>query len=175
MTAQHTPDTGASPSAAGQSSTLLTHEHHEVDEALLGLLGALDRGEHRPEPVLEAITSLRRHIYLEEALMFPPLAERGLMMPIAVMLREHGRLWRTLDTLTVLITGAVTPEKQDQVRGVCEDLLAQLESHNVKEEQIVYGSAETMLTPEERDRLVTAIETADLPYGWVCQEAFARP
>ena len=47
--------------------------------------------------------ALRRHIYLEEAFLVPPLRAAGAAMPVPVMLREHGELWRTVDSLSALI------------------------------------------------------------------------
>lgn len=153
---------------------VLTDEHREVDEALEGFVEDLRRDDYRPGPVLDAMDELRRHIYLEEALLFPPLATGGLVMPIAVMLREHGQLWRAMDMLTVLLDGGDTAETRRRATGLCRTLLEQLDGHNVKEEQIVYASAETMLTAEELDELAAAIDGAPLPDDWVCQEAAAR-
>lgn len=48
---------------------------------------------------------LRRYIYLEEAFVFPPIRKAGMIMPIFVMTREHGELWRTTDFLADLLAG----------------------------------------------------------------------
>ena len=48
-------------------------------------------------PVVRAMESLRRHIFLEEQLLFPPLREAGMIAPVLVMLREHGEIWQSLD------------------------------------------------------------------------------
>ncbi|QLQ09558.1 MAG: hemerythrin domain-containing protein [Nocardioidaceae bacterium] len=155
---------------ASSPTAVLTHEHHEVDDALEMFLRGLDQGECRPWPVMEALTALRRHIYIEEEVLFPPLLKAGLTMPIAVMVREHGELWRMMDTLTELLTGADSQESRTHEAALCRDILQQLDSHNVKEEAIVYATANKALTPEETDALAVSLDSDELPGGWVCQD-----
>jgi hypothetical protein len=78
-------------------SALLEHEHHEIDAGLEAFLAGLDCGQTRTQDLTHAVEALRRHIYLEEAFLFPPLRAAGLIPPVLVMLREHGEIWRTLD------------------------------------------------------------------------------
>ncbi|NLE96959.1 MAG: hemerythrin domain-containing protein [Propionibacterium sp.] len=77
-----------------------THEHHEIDDAIEAYL-ASDEPEprRRATPLLGALEALRRHIYLEEEIVFPHLPEGPLMMAMMVMHREHGELWRRMDAL----------------------------------------------------------------------------
>lgn len=174
--ADHSPwERPADGPAPTGSSAVLTHEHREVDEALERFLADLERDRLRPEGVLRAIGSLRRHIYSEEEFLFPPLARGGLTMPIAVMVREHGALWRLMDTLTDVLTGPDTPGAREHAGALCRDLLEQLDSHNLKEERIIYTSAETVLTAEEQSELATSLEAETAPDGWVCQDVAARP
>lgn len=93
------------------------------------------------EPLRIAFTALRRHIYLEEQFLFPPIRAEGLTMPILVMLREHGTLWQQME----------------------------LDQHNSKEEPIVYPHAETALAPKAAADLETFLRSGSMPEGWVCE------
>ena len=85
-----------------------TREHHEIDAGIQAYLDGLDSGGS-VAPLQTAMHALRRHIYLEERFMFPPLREAGLMMPILVMLKEHGELWRRMDELDVALADGDEP------------------------------------------------------------------
>lgn len=68
--------------------TLLEEEHHSIDQDIMRFgSGAMPVEEFR-----RSMDRLRRHIYVEEAMMFPQLREAGLVMPIMVMEREHGEI-----------------------------------------------------------------------------------
>ena len=112
--------------------------------------------------------ALRRHIFLEEEFLFPPLREAGMVAPIFVMLREHGEIWNTMAALDAELAqdpgSAATAE-------VCRRLLEQLERHNAKEEPILYPHADTMLPDGARARLRTFLNAGRMPEGWVCARA----
>lgn len=147
----------------------LTREHHEIDEGIEAYLAGLDDAAH-PEPLQRAMQALRRHIYLEERFLFPPLREAGMMMPILVMLKEHGELWRAMDALdAALSSGADTAALREQ----CRSMLALLESHNSKEEPIVYPHADGDLADFQRVQLAQFLADGTFPDGWVCERAAA--
>ncbi len=152
----------------GHLSVVLTREHHEIDSAIAAFIEKLDGGGVQPEPLSAALEALRRHIYLEETILFPPIREAGLIMPIFVMMREHGELWRTMGVLTDLIVDR--PDSQ-QLRDTCHRLLGQLEQHNAKEEPIVYPHADSDLPAQVSAELARFIESGRIPHGWVCQQA----
>jgi hemerythrin-like domain-containing protein len=139
----------------------LEREHREIDEGIEAFTasGGQDTG-----PLKRALDALRRHIYLEEEFLFPPLREGGLMAPVFVMLREHGGLWRTMDRLEGELGG-------EAGQATARELLALLEQHNSKEEPILYPQADAVLTPEAADRLRGFIASGRTPEGWVCQGA----
>lgn len=152
----------------------LEREHRAIDHGVETFVagagaGAGNEGDgsYAPAPLTEAIEALQRHIYLEEEFLFPPLRMAGLTMPIFVMLREHGELWRTMDALTALID-----EKADSKRlsDACTDFLAQLDQHNSKEEPVIYPQAAT-LTEVATAELTEFIVSGRTPEGWVCQQA----
>ncbi|MGH3562495.1 MAG: hemerythrin domain-containing protein [Mycobacterium sp.] len=149
-------------------SAALEREHHEIDAGIEAFLEKLDGGSMQPEPLTGALEALRRHIYLEERILFPPIREGGLVMPLFVMMREHGEIWRAMDALTDTVADGAD---SDKLVEACQQLLRQLEAHNMKEEPVIYPHADTSLTPEKATELADFIKTGLTPDGWVCQEA----
>jgi iron-sulfur cluster repair protein YtfE (RIC family) len=149
-------------------SAALEREHHEIDAGIETFLEKLAGGSVQPEPLDEALEALRRHIYLEERILFPPLREGGMVMPLFVMVREHGEIWHTMDALADMVAGGAD---SDKLTEACRRLLRQLEAHNMKEEPVIYPHADTGLTPEKATELADFIATGLTPDGWVCQAA----
>jgi hemerythrin-like domain-containing protein len=149
---------------SGTLGAALEREHHEIDHGV----EAFAAGDADATAALvAAIAALRRHIYLEEEFLFPPMMEE-LAIPIGVMLREHGELWRTLETLEAQLAeagdaGAAAP--------ICEQLLSQLELHNSKEEPIFYTRADASLGSEATAGLKAFIDSGQMPAGWTCRRA----
>lgn len=149
-------------------ATALEREHHEIDAGIATFVEKLDGGGVQPEPLVAALEALRRHIYLEEVFLFPPLREAGMVMPIFVMLREHGELWRTMGELSDLLTAGTDSEG---LAASCRTLLSQLEQHNSKEEPVIYPHADTDLPAHTAAELARFLESGSTPAGWVCQTA----
>lgn len=145
----------------------LEREHQEIDAGVEAFLDGLAVGETRTSELTRAVEALRRHIYLEEEFLFPPLRSAGMLPPVLVMLREHGDIWRALDALqdTDLESGTA------QARERCTALLAQLAAHNAKEEPIIYPQGDALLSDDAKRALHAHIETGGLPDGWVCAQA----
>ncbi|GAA0566948.1 hemerythrin domain-containing protein [Actinomadura livida] len=149
-------------------SAALEREHREIDEGIESFTAALAEGREDSVPLKRALEGLRRHIYLEEEFLFPPLREAGLMAPVFVMLREHGELWRTMDRLEAATArGPANP----QVRELCTELPGLLDRHNSKEEPILYPQADAVLEPGAIDRLRRFLASGRLPEGWACRQA----
>jgi iron-sulfur cluster repair protein YtfE (RIC family) len=146
----------------------LEREHREIDQGIERFLAGLEQEDGSTEPLTQAMHALRRHIFLEEQFLFPPLRDAGLFAPIFVMLREHGEIWDTLEALDAELrddpAGAATSER-------CRGLLAQLEAHNYKEAPIIYPQADVALAPDAAERLRAFIDAGQLPPGWVCERA----
>lgn len=145
-------------------SEVLEREHREIDR---GIEGFMRNPEGGPAPLLQAARALRRHIYIEEEVVFPPLVETNLMAPIMVMLHEHGNLWRTLAQLEADLSDV----SGQPVRESCEALLQQLNTHNRKEEPIIYPHVDEALNPTEAARLQEFLATGEMPEGWACVKA----
>lgn len=157
--------------AAGETfdlAALLTREHHDIDGGIERYLENLHNGGAADAtPLLDAMAALRRHIYLEEEFVFPTLASGGLGIPIQVMLREHGAIWRAMDDLEARLAD----DEPQRLRDDCRELLGLLESHNAKEEPVIYPRAQPALGPEEQAELATFLASGRMPDGWVCRTA----
>jgi hemerythrin-like domain-containing protein len=152
---------------AGSLTEALEHEHHEIDAGLEAFLEGLSGGEARTDDLTRAIGALRRHIYLEEQFLFPPLRAAGMLPPVLVMLREHGEIWRLLDT----IESADPAADPEAARASCAALLDLLGGHNAKEEPIIYPQGDAVLSDDAKRELHAAIDADRMPDGWVCAQA----
>lgn len=159
------PDTDA---GAETLATALEREHRAIDEAIETFLSPAGSGGGRVETLMQAMRALRRHIFLEEEFLFPPLRDAGFAAPVHVMLREHGELWRTMEAIEREL--AEDPA-QSGVPGHCKLLLAQLERHNSKEEPVLYPHADSVLGAPASAELRAFLESGTMPDGWVCVAA----
>ena len=152
----------------GTLSAALEREHREIDAGVDAFRVGVARGETSAEPLLKAIAALRRHIYLEEEFVFPPLRAAGMVPPIFVMLREHGELWTTMDTLE----GQLAQDPAgDAATATCQMLTVQLQTHNDKEEPIIYPEVDAKLEPQAQEQLRSFLESGTMPDGWVAERA----
>ncbi len=148
----------------------LEQEHRDIDQGIEAFTAGLAADERRMEPLTRAIHALRRHIYLEERFLFPPLREAGLVPPVFVMLREHGQIWNTLDTLENLVADGASAA---DLRQTCRELEVRLQHHNLKEEKILYPEADRVLAASADADLRAFLESGQMPAGWVCERARA--
>ena len=143
---------------------LLEAEHRAIDAGIEEYTGDSPGGE---AALTEAIDALRRHIYLEEEFCFDALRERGLMMPVMVMLREHGEIWTVCDAVADAIAAGT------EATDAAASLLTMLEVHNSKEEPILYPHIAEAIGPDASADLLDFLETGTMPDGWVCAAAAA--
>ncbi len=147
-------------------ATALTREHHEIDAGIEAFAARLTTGTLDTTVLASTLEALRRHIYLEEELLFPPIRRAGLLMPIMVMIKEHGRLWQLMDAIEA---GARSDDPDPtSLRSACDQLLAALAEHNMKEEPIVYPQAASDITVDESAALEDFIESGSTPSDWIC-------
>ncbi len=152
----------------GSLSTALEREHETVDAGLATFLEKLDAGSVDVDALRVTLVALRRHIYMEEQILFPPINVGAQMMAVFGMIRGHGEIWRTMDALDYLAGRAAD---HDQLRETCQQLLALLADHNKVEEPVIYPAADTGLTPETAAELSEFLAAGRMPDGWVCAKA----
>lgn len=146
-----------------------TREHHEIDAGIEAYLASTEEDPRlQAAPLLTALEALRRHIYLEEEIVFPRLSP-ALLVPLMVMRREHGELWRQMDGLADQLQDPGTAATG--LDSACRDLLSLLERHNMKEEPVIYSHLDAELDDDEQLRVRELLQTGALPAGWVCQDA----
>lgn len=143
----------------------LEDEHHRIDAGIQAYLADPGAGT---SALLDAVALLRRHIYLEEQFLFPPVRDAGLTMPVLVMVREHVEIWRLLDEIEVLASDAAGPGR---LPAACGELLSLLENHNAKEEPVIYPHADTDLSPAAYAHLLELLGSGSLPAGWTAGSA----
>jgi len=134
-------------------SSYLTWDHGLIDESLSGLTTMIEDGEwERALGHLEEVDQrLRRHIAIEEEIVFPAFERRfGARGPTAVMRAEHDQVTRLLDRMRETMKRRDGPLFAD-AHG---RLLAVLQSHNAKEESMVYPAIDRSLSRGERDELL---------------------
>lgn len=152
---------------SGALATAMEREHHEIDRGIEGFSSESAGDQERTQSLQRAIDALRRHIYLEEIFLFPPM-KKDLAIQTMVMLREHGEIWRKLDEIEA---GLGENRSETTLQEACRELLVQLERHNSKEEPIFYSQADDTLSEAESAVLEDLIETGEMPEGWVCRQA----
>lgn len=156
---------------AANLSAALEREHQEVDAGIGAFLEKLDAGSVDADALHATLSALRRHIYLEEQLLFPPISKGAQMMSVFGMIRGHGEIWRAMDTLDDLIAGSGDTADHDTLRQLCQTLLALLADHNKVEEPVIYPAADSGLAPEQAAELAGFLESGRMPDGWVCAKA----
>lgn len=165
-----------SPPGETSLEEALTREHHEIDAGIEAFIAHSRTGTSVREwagPLLEAMTALRRHIYLEEAIVFPKIRQGALMMPVMVMLREHGSLWQAMDALEADLASPRADEEptRSEIVAACHRMLELLEQHNSKEEPIIYPHLDSDLDEDARAHLHEFLREGRMPAGWVCERA----
>jgi regulator of cell morphogenesis and NO signaling len=157
---------GVSGARTASLREVLERDHREVDSAIEGYADGSASGTVARRAVQRAVVELRRHIYVEEELLLPALREAGMTGPILVMLREHGQMWPLLDALDQeLHDGAADAV----LEATCGQLLALLQRHNPKEEQILYPQVDGVLGPNATIAVRELLDAGQMPAGWLCQ------
>lgn len=146
-------------------SQALVREHGEIDDAIKRCADVPVAGPEARAALTRAVAELRRHIYVEEALLFPRLGAAGMTGPILVMLREHAQMWPVLDTLDRQLVGRVDG---DELRRACRQLLVLLQHHNPKEERILYPQVDHVIGDDDRRGVLQILDTGEMPPGWTC-------
>lgn len=147
-----------------RASQLLIRQHRTIDA---GIQGVVD-GSGKRETLAESLALLRLHLYVEEELLFQPLTETGLTMPVFVMKREHGQMWPLMQTLD---RGAAGDAPLEALLEPAKALFQLLQVHNPKEEQIVYTAADKLTQEQTDGPLIEALEAAQVPADWACAMA----
>lgn len=153
----------------------LTREHQDIDAAIAAFGQAAD-GQSETEAMRAAmraalrtaLATLRRHIWLEETMLFPPMRAGSAFAAIFAMLREHGQMWPILDRIErALEGGGAGPE----ITAALAELAQVLAAHNDKEERTIYSLADAAHAGESAQKLLALLADGEMPAGWRCARA----
>lgn len=132
----------------------LSWDHDRLDALLADVQrmvedGELERADHT---FAEFFEGLRRHIRIEEEVLFPEFEARtGVTQgPTRVMRHEHRQIEEALEAMREALDRADAAA----FRAGDARLLEVLSPHNAKEERILYPTTDQHLTPEERRLLL---------------------
>lgn len=124
--------------------TLFTRDHGECDDRWAELEDRIDRGEGVAEAWARFDHAMRRHLAMEEEVLFPAFEEATGMRdvgPTAVMRSEHVQMRAVLDG----IGQAVAAGRHADALSQGDTLLMLIQQHNVKEEGMLYPMAERVI------------------------------
>ena len=130
-------------------------EHGKLVEARI----SMSRGEFDKNSFLEFVNNIRRHIYIEEEIIFPDLVvlDSNLKGPVSGLEMEHASLWMLMDRI-LAETDSGTVRKSPKYLEEIERILA---VHNAVESTNIY--------PKIKDERIPDLEQATLPEGWICR------
>ena len=106
----------------------MINDHQETNDKItevLSLSGTLDRAL-----INEVDSMLRRHIFIEETILFPKLPPE-MSEEVEYLEKEHGKFFEFLDSI-------LSDRDEDRIRKSFRMLLALLCEHNSYEESFVY-------------------------------------
>jgi hemerythrin-like domain-containing protein/uncharacterized protein (DUF2249 family) len=109
----------------------------------------------------EFALGLRRHIRMEEEILFPAIDERTGMQktgPTAVMRMEHREIERLLDRLSAIAEAENCATVKQAAEAILANATALFESHDFKERKILYPMADRVLETEEVSQLVLKMQ-----------------
>jgi regulator of cell morphogenesis and NO signaling len=110
----------------------------------------------------EFASGLRRHIRMEEELLFPAFEERTGMRqagPTAVMRAEHTQIRALLDHIAALANGGDCSTVAREVESGASDPIPLLSSHNQKEERVLYPMLDQMFGADEKESLLSKMRS----------------
>jgi uncharacterized protein (DUF2249 family)/iron-sulfur cluster repair protein YtfE (RIC family) len=111
-------------------------------------------------------TGLRRHIRMEEEVLFSEFEERSGIReggPTDVMRMEHQEIMAIMDDIRRITEATVNNPAEGvtltkDLKYLGQSLAQLLYTHNQKEERILYPHSDTMMSEEERDAVVRKMQ-----------------
>src|SRR3990172_922704 len=135
-------------------TSYLSWDHDRLDAILAEVCRRVEAGQlgEAEAGYREFLTGLRRHIRLEEELVFPLFeAKTGVTGgPTAVMRADHLEIERALG----MMQDGLSQKDANGFREGLQFLRSVLPDHNAKEEHVLYPTTDRVLSAEERSAFV---------------------
>lgn len=149
------------PAAVEGIAVYLEWDHRRLDALFDTSRGDARRGDWSAAiaKFREFAFGLRRHIEVEETMLFPVLEARtghANLGPTAVMRLEH----RQIQGFLAQAAAACEENGLDRLEEAAAALMDVLVQHNRKEENILYPMCDSAMDDTARERLVTAMQAA---------------
>jgi iron-sulfur cluster repair protein YtfE (RIC family) len=146
--------THTSPSKLDSVTRYLSWDHDRLDGLLGEVTQRVERGDLGPaRSVFSAFDQgLRRHIRMEEELLFPLFESRTGMKrgPTVALRAEH----RAIEVELAQMRDALEVGDASAYASGLSNIHSLLGPHNVKEEQVLYPITDDLLQPEEQHELL---------------------
>lgn len=112
----------------------------------------------------EGTELLRRHLWIEEEVLFDAVARMSLALPSYIMQYEHAQMWLLLEELAATCEADTAPTK---LHEPCRTLARLLEMYNYEAEAIIYATVDRRAATEVfvTYRALAAREAA-VPASW---------
>ena len=133
----------------------MTKDHQDTNEILDTVLKDSIKGVVDSESIAKVTEMLRRHIYIEEEILFPALPSDN-DKDIEFLEVQHGEVFRFLKSLN-------SNNNADLIKDISKKLVDLLIEHNAFEESFIYGNFEKLDA--------AFIEKITFPVGWKCRYA----
>jgi len=140
-------------------SRYMTEDHRRCDEAFSALESSIFKKNF--EDIEARFATFRddflNHFTMEESVMFPAIEEHAGTTggPTQVMRMEHEQMRRLMDQMEADIAKG----DYDHFLGLAETFMILVQQHNMKEEQILYSMADSLLD-DSREAILEAMKNA---------------
>jgi len=139
----------------------LQTDHRRLDGIMESFKSALrdERWEDASSDFREFVLGLRRHIRIEEEILFPVFEEKTGMTeagPTFVMKMEHKEINELLDRI-LSATDGHEGATASEAAGI---LISILTDHNMKEEHILYPESDAFISDTERAQIIKKAQAA---------------
>lgn len=164
---------GAARRSAQPLRELLAADHRRLSrsarQCLEGAAGSGAAGRARTD-LLEFVRGLRRHVRLEEQLLFPALARAAApdKVPSAELRAEHRGIEAMLDRLAALVEADDDGKIAATAARELPELLSLLDEHDRKEEETLYPAADGVIAdPDRRRQLILTVSEYNYYERWL--------
>lgn len=143
---------------------LLDEAHERAGQHLQNFIDSIGDGKLLYEQFEKARNILYMHIYWEESTLFRAVENERNSPRIHGMEVEHGGIWRLLGRIDEYVQSSEDELAIDRLEG----LIRVLVTHRQAEVRTIYREFENMDLRSQAELVVSEMERASPPKGWVC-------